>query len=208
MNTTDPAQTVIEIAEELRAVAAEGLHYSRDPHDRRRYEKLRNLAARAWAVADTRQLSELTRRFQDDVGIRTPAVAADAAVFDAAGRLLLTQRRDGGMWCMPGGAADVGETPSQAAERETWEETGLQVRAVDVVGVYDSRVLCEPAGAHAYQLVVAAEVVGGRLQATSEACDFGWFTCDQAAQLSLYRGHVAKVPDAFEWRESRTVKFH
>jgi len=39
---------------------------------------------------------------------------------------------------MPGGWADVGDTPSEAAEREVWEEAGFRVKAKKVIGVYDA----------------------------------------------------------------------
>lgn len=59
---------------------------------------------------------------------------------DDSGRLLvLMQHRAvwtnrGGTWALPGGACDVGETPQDAAVRETWEETGVQGRDVTVLG--------------------------------------------------------------------------
>lgn len=62
---------------------------------------------------------------------------AGAIVFDA-GRLLLVQRgREPamGLWSIPGGHVDVGESPAQAAVRETFEETGLHVRVVRHVGM-------------------------------------------------------------------------
>lgn len=61
---------------------------------------------------------------------------AGAIVFDA-GRLLLVQRgREPalGLWSVPGGHVEIGESPAEAAVRETYEETGLRVRVVREVG--------------------------------------------------------------------------
>jgi ADP-ribose pyrophosphatase YjhB (NUDIX family) len=55
------------------------------------------------------------------------------------GRILLTRRTinpSRGRWTFPGGYVDYGETVTDAAMRETWEETGLQVDLAGLVGVY------------------------------------------------------------------------
>ncbi|WP_448627061.1 NUDIX hydrolase [Geodermatophilus sp. URMC 64] len=74
-----------------------------------------------------------------------------AVVRDAAGRLLLIRRGQEpsrGLWSLPGGRVEAGETPEQAVVREVREETGLQVRAGAPVG----RVRI-PAGAVVYDVV-------------------------------------------------------
>jgi ADP-ribose pyrophosphatase YjhB (NUDIX family) len=60
-----------------------------------------------------------------------------AIVHDAAGRLLLIRRGHEpgrGLWSVPGGRIEDGETLATAVEREVLEETGLAVRAGDAVG--------------------------------------------------------------------------
>ena len=60
-----------------------------------------------------------------------------AVVHDAAGRLLLVQRGHPphpGLWSLPGGRIEAGESPERAVEREVLEETGLHVRAGAVIG--------------------------------------------------------------------------
>ncbi|HEX2589477.1 MAG TPA: NUDIX domain-containing protein [Gaiellales bacterium] len=52
---------------------------------------------------------------------------ADAFVINSAGEVLLIRRADDGRWAMPGGWVEPGETPAEAAVRETAEETGLTV---------------------------------------------------------------------------------
>ncbi len=65
-----------------------------------------------------------------------PIVGVEGVVFDEAGRMLLTQRRDLPFWCLPGGRVDPGETPMEAVVREVAEETGLAVEMERLVGVY------------------------------------------------------------------------
>ena len=72
-----------------------------------------------------------------------------AVVFDEAGRVLLGRRLDNGLWGLPSGHVEVGETAAQAAVREVAEETGLQVQVQRLVGVYSdpaSQVFAYPDG--------------------------------------------------------------
>ncbi|GAA4892092.1 ADP-ribose pyrophosphatase YjhB (NUDIX family) [Stackebrandtia albiflava] len=198
-----PADRLIALAEELRGIAAAGLYYGTDEYDRARYHRVRRLAAEALALTETRSADELERLFLADLTERTALATADAAVFDGSGRLLLTRRRDCGQWCMPGGLTDVGETPAEAAERETREETGMEVRAVALYGLYDNRRISDTPRVQTYCAVFRAEWVSGTPQVTSETCDVGWFDRAAAAELELFRGHRVKVPDAFDLFEGK-----
>ncbi len=62
--------------------------------------------------------------------------SAAAVVRDRSGRILLARHVESGQWVIPGGCVDPGESPADAAVRETWEETGVRVHATRVVGVY------------------------------------------------------------------------
>ncbi len=68
-------------------------------------------------------------------------VAGAAVVCLRADAVLLVRRAqppNAGRWSFPGGKIEPGETARQAAEREAWEETGLRVRALEVVDVFDA----------------------------------------------------------------------
>ena len=62
-----------------------------------------------------------------------PSVAA--LVFDERGALLLVRQVDGGVWSTPGGVIELEEKPADAVVREVWEETGLDVEIIRLVGV-------------------------------------------------------------------------
>src|SRR4051794_5306321 len=81
-------------------------------------------------------MSEYMRSLRDKVGhdlLLSPSVAC--IVRDDANRLLLV-RDVHGWWTLPGGAVDPGETPAEAAQRETREETSVDVQLLHLVGVY------------------------------------------------------------------------
>lgn len=61
-----------------------------------------------------------------------PFILAGATVIvrDAAGRILMQQRSDNGVWALVGGAMEMGETLEETARREVWEETGVRIDQV------------------------------------------------------------------------------
>ena len=123
-----------------------------------------------------------------------------AAVMDGD-RLLLTKRTDNGEWCLPGGAIDSGERPAEAAERETLEETGLVVRVTGLVGVYSNPdvVVVYPDGNRVQVLgvVFRAEIVSGEAGCSAEVSESGWFTAQEAADLTVIAGHRPILPAVF-----------
>jgi ADP-ribose pyrophosphatase YjhB (NUDIX family) len=194
----DKSTRLVEIADELRAIAANGLHWTESEYDKARYDTVMSLAAELLSMADSRSPGEIERIFRGDLNVRTPFVGVDAAIFDDEGRILLVQRKDNERWAMPGGIAEVGETPSHVAVREAWEETGLRVEAERLVGIYDSRLVWSPDAVHLYHLVFICRKSSGELALTNETVAYGYFTQDEAAALPLHRGHVFRIPDAFK----------
>jgi len=182
-------------ADEIRAMASNGLLFTKDPYDRERYERLLVLAAEMASSASTLPAQAVLSAWRAESGYITPKVGVAAAVHDAAGRLLLIHRRDNGLWALPGGWADVGDTPAGAAMREVREETGLITRAERLLGVYDGRLHGYSRLTHLYHLVFAATIVGGQLQASAEVQGAAFFAADALPPLAP--GHPTAIADAF-----------
>jgi HAD superfamily hydrolase (TIGR01450 family) len=137
-------------------------------------------------------IPSLAGLFDDRVSVRhwqSPAypwperVAAGVAavVLDGAGRVLLARRADNGLWGLPSGHVEPGETVTAALEREVREETGLEVRAVRLIGVYSdpvSQVFAYPSGrvTHFVTCCLRCEAIGGAVAADGiEAIEAGFF---------------------------------
>lgn len=104
-------------------------------------------------------------------------------------RVVVGRHRDVGTWVIPGGALEPGELPADAAVREVWEETGLEVRLTGIHGVYagtdDHRVTYPNGDVVDYvAMVFDAEVVGGELPSeTDELTELRWVDLDTLRSL-------------------------
>lgn len=148
-------------ARRLAALAQSGLTYTENPYDRARFDAVQAIAAEIGATVAGDDVVELEARFADEYGYATPKVDVRGVVLDA-GRLLFVREHGEQAWTLPGGWADVGETPAQAVEKEVSEEAGVQVRAVRVLGVLDRDFRGRARWpAHAYKLYVLCAPLGG-----------------------------------------------
>jgi ADP-ribose pyrophosphatase YjhB (NUDIX family) len=137
--------------------------------------------------------------FRDQHGYATPKVDVRAVVFDG-GRILFARERAEGLWSIPGGWADVDESPSEAAVRETFEETGYRVRARKLLAVYDRALHghVPPFAFHVYKLFFSCEIVGGEPATSHEVDAVGFFGPDDVPPLSVTRVTRSQIERFFE----------
>lgn len=202
---SDPSHRIAIMADQLRALANNGLHFTDDPYQIERFHTVLSLAAELLAMVDARGVDELRPIFRDDLTIRTPLAVADTAVFDDGGRLLLIQRADDGSWALPGGACDLNEASATGAVREVWEETGYQVEPTALLGVFDSRLCGQRSSRHLYHFLYAGRVIGGTSMITDETRDVQWFAQDAVPWAALSPGHEARIRFAWKWHVDPTT---
>ncbi|MBR0856674.1 NUDIX domain-containing protein [Bradyrhizobium liaoningense] len=129
--------------------------------------------------------------------------AVSISIFDSNGRIFLAEDADTGLWTLPGGAIDPDEMPSDAAVRECWEETGLLVEPVRLIGVFGGsqfRVVY-PNADQCYYTVIAfeARVIGGSPRPDgSETLSLGYFTKEEFGKLNVSRSSRVIATQAFE----------
>ncbi len=198
----DVSEDLAAWADELRSMAAIGSLYAGDAYDRDRYARMRGIAGAMFARLTGGGAPEIGARLDGEVGYVTVKVGVAAAVLDRAGRLLLVRRRDNGLWAMPGGWADVGDTPAAMTAREVLEETGLTVSVDRILGIYDSRTRAFRHPHHIYHLVFLCSPLAGVPMPTAETLGADWFT--GASLPDLAPGHADPVRDAFRaWADPR-----
>jgi 8-oxo-dGTP diphosphatase len=114
-------------------------------------------------------------------------------ILDPQGQVLLCHRRDLDIWNLPGGGMEPGELPTEAAIRETREETGLEVKIERLVGVYSKP------NNNDLVFVFTARVLGGRLTLNEEADHLDYFALDALPQNTIPK-HVERILDAVTYQ--------
>ena len=191
---------LLPLLDELRIHAKNGLKYADDPYDEHRYGRILDLVSEYYGEAVDLPPEEAKDRLRRDLGYVTPNVGGEAAIFDEEGRILLMKRADDGTWCLPCGFVDPGESPDETAVREVREETGLDVRVLDLVSVYH----CSPnatTSPHGHVAVCyLCERKGGDLELSHEGDALDYREIDEVSNWHRY--HEAFATDAREiWVE-------
>ncbi|SHF92307.1 ADP-ribose pyrophosphatase YjhB, NUDIX family [Desulfacinum infernum DSM 9756] len=134
-----------------------------------------------------------------------PMVGVGATVFEDDRVLLVQRGREPslGKWSLPGGLVKLGESLEEAVRREVEEETGLQVRPVDLVACLD-RVLRDEDQRIAYHYVLLdflCEVVSGTPRAGSDVTACTFVPLNRLSSLDLTRGTKEVVLRAWDLRK-------
>jgi len=183
---------VLQVADELRAVAAFGLNFARPgSFDEERWGHVLAASARLAALAGNEDADALLTHYRANYFDIGPLASGEAAVFHA-GKLLLIRRNDDGLWALPGGITDPGETLARTAQRELWEEAGLVGRVTQLLGVFDSRLWQSEKRIHFYHAVFRVEVDDPTPQLTDESSAAAYFGPEELPPLSP--GHHLRAP--------------
>jgi ADP-ribose pyrophosphatase YjhB (NUDIX family) len=193
---TDPKW--LEWGKRLQAAAQNGLAYASDPFDVERYRSVRDIAAEIIATYSGVDLDQINSLFDRQVGHATPKVDVRGVVFRGDAVLLVKERADG-RWSVPGGWADVYDSPSEATVREVYEESGYRTRAVKLLALYDRvRQGHPPHPFHTYKVFFQCEVLGGSPEESVETAGAEFFSEDNLPELSTGRVTAAQIRRFFE----------
>ncbi|MFC8384929.1 NUDIX hydrolase [Nocardia sp. NPDC057272] len=130
--------------------------------------------------------------------------AASVVVVDDRGRVLLQRRVDNGMWALPGGKMELGESLAGCGIRETWEETGIDIAVVGLVGTYT-----DPRHVFAYEdgevrqefsICLLGKATGGQLRSSDESHEVAWFVPEDTDALPMVDAIRLRLSD---WRSGQ-----
>jgi ADP-ribose pyrophosphatase YjhB (NUDIX family) len=182
-------------------LAQSGLTFAANAYEIERYQKIRQVAAEMMAACGDVPVGQVLEAFASEVGYATPKVDVRGVVFRDDALLLVRERVDNNRWTLPGGWADVGDTPSRSVEREVFEESGYETKAIKVLAIYDRRrhghVPANPY--HIYKVFFLCRLMGGEAAVSAETDGAAFFREDEVpADLSLGRVTPAQVARMFQ----------
>ncbi|MDF1657888.1 MAG: NUDIX hydrolase [Verrucomicrobiales bacterium] len=187
-----------ELIKEIRALAQTGLHYTKDPFDRERFERLIAIASELFTSLSDTDLESVERFFIPETGYATPKVDLRACVF-RDDKVLLVKERSDDLWALPGGWADQNESPREGIVREIKEESGFDAEIHSLYAIKDrDRNPYKPKyPVSLYKMFFTATVTGGRPLENLEVSEIGFFEEDDLPPLSEARVLPPDIKEGF-----------
>jgi ADP-ribose pyrophosphatase YjhB (NUDIX family) len=183
-------------AQEIFSLSQSGLTYSGNEYDIERYKRLQEITAEIISSQSEIAKESVLDSFSMQAGYITPKVDVRGAVVQD-GKILLIQERADGHWAMPGGWADLGNSPASVAEREVWEESGFRVKAEKVVAVIDANRIEPMEFYHAYKIIFLCQLLDGEPRTSYETLAVDFFDLNHLPLLSIYRTNEAMLQEVF-----------
>jgi ADP-ribose pyrophosphatase YjhB (NUDIX family) len=188
---------------ELQAIAQTGLHFSESEYDRERYRKTMKISVEIFANYSGESPALIRGLFENQSGYATPKVDVRGVVF-RDDKLLLVQERTDGLWTLPGGWADVNDSPSEAVEREIIEESGFRAKAERMIAIFDrakhGNVPSFPF--HVYKLFILCRLLGGEAKTSTETTGVEFAGENEIPPLSLSRNTREQIQFCFDARKN------
>lgn len=129
-----------------------------------------------------------------------------AVVTDEHGRIVLVHRKDNGLWALPGGGMELGESIEDCAIREVKEETGLDIQITGLVGIYTNphHVIEYTDGEvrQQFSLCYRTTLIGGQLAYDGESTDIGWIEPHKIETLEMHPSMRLRINHYFEKRDT------
>ncbi len=190
----------LEWAKSLNAVAQNGLTFAVNEFDVERYKQIRDIAAQIMASNSDGDFEFIKSLFEGADGYQTPKVDVRGVVFKDGNILLVKEKLDGG-WTLPGGWADPNESPSEAVEREVFEESGFEVQAKKILAVYDRtrQGHFPPHPFHVYKIFFLCEITGGSKAESIETDGVEFFAENNIPELSVSRTTEKQIHRLFKY---------
>jgi len=191
---------LLPVARELAAIGQTGGHFTKDQHDQERYQRIREIAADLLASCSDVPRDAVYAWAREEFGYATPKVDVRAFILEGDRVLLIREDADEGRWTLPGGWADVNESPSDSVVREAREETGYEVRPLRLLAVFDREKQGHPPPFpfHIYKMFFQCEIIGGAARKTSESSESAFFAEDRLPELSLSRVLPTQIHGLFQ----------
>ena len=194
------SSVILDYTKRLRSMAHLGLTYSKNEYDTERYEQLEKISLEMMSLLTEQPIETIAVYFNDKKEYITPKVDVRAVIFNEQNQILLVKEQADGKWSLPGGWADIGQSPKEVAVNEVLEETGFESEAVRLLAVLDKRLHAHPPQPdYVYKLFILCKIIGGQHAQVFDILDIGFFDQNNLPELSLERALPSQIDLMFEY---------
>ncbi|MDB4291981.1 NUDIX hydrolase [Maribacter sp.] len=200
------SKLTLENLKRLKALADTGLVYSENGYDKERYGQIKQIAMALIAEVTDTPIEKLTDFFLPVKEYPTVKVDVRGFVLNEKDEILMAKESVDGKWTIPGGWADIGDTPSEAVVNEIKEETGLDAEIVRLLAIYDKR--CHPHPPepyYIYKLLFLCKTTGGELKHGFDMQGAAYFPLDSLPPLSEDRILESQLKHLFALTKKKEV---
>ncbi|MBL7790573.1 MAG: NUDIX hydrolase N-terminal domain-containing protein [Chitinophagales bacterium] len=182
--------------ENLSAISRNGLFYTKNSYDKDRYQKVLDLVELAYTqVGDIEK--HASNQFKK-IDFITPKVGVNIAIMEED-NILIAKRKDDGLWELPGGWAEIGETAIDCIQREILEELNLRVNVLKVVDVFCRLPKSSEEYVTSYHILYCGEIIDGNFQESSETSEIKWIKKEDVSSIQWHKDHMNLAIAAFNF---------
>jgi ADP-ribose pyrophosphatase YjhB (NUDIX family) len=178
-------QALLDQIKHFKAIADIGLLYSNNEYEKERYLELQQIAFKLLHLVTDYSIDDLKITFSLVKDYPTAKVDIRGLLLSPDKKVLLVKEMADGKWSLPGGWADVGQTPSEVIIKEFKEETGLDIVPENLLAIFDKRKHPHPPQPfYVYKIVFHCRAITSKLTKGFDVLDIQYFDIDDLPPLS------------------------
>lgn len=192
---------------ELQAIAQNGLAYQKNPFDRDRFQRIRDITCEMLSYNTEMPIEKIKNIFASEIGYKTPKLDTRTAVFKDDKLLLVKERFES--WCLPGGWVDEGQTVGTNAVKEVKEEAGMDIELEGVIAILDrNKGVSDTYVQDITRVFMLAKYLDGEFLKNDETYDAKFFSFDEIKELKLskYKINIQQIKMCFDAKKSENWK--
>jgi len=199
------SKSILEQLKKLKALSDTGLVYSENGYDQERYTHINQITMELIANLTNSPIEKVKNFYLPTKEYPTVKVDVRAFVLNENDEVLMAKESVDGKWTIPGGWADIGDSPSEAVIKEIKEETGFEAKIVRLLAIYDKR--CHPHPAepyYIYKLMFLCQITGGELSPGFDMQGADFFQMHKLPILSEDRILKSQLEHLFHLTKNRS----
>ena len=188
----------------IQSIAKIGLTYSKDPYAITNYNEINNLSK---AFLEDFENVKLDRPnyFEKDI-YPTPNISVRTVILnEERTKVIMVREANLGTYSLPGGWADLYDSPSQTAKNECSQEAGADIEVVRLVGILNRTPFKSSASIPEYVIIFEGKLIGKLHEHEYETDDVGWFDIDDLPPISRKTSHEELMRMIVAARDNKTI---